>query len=192
MAYPSAGIIECNDDGTGNPSCTFYMGATTQKPWWPAGAVSSGGGCSGGEIDIRSENIPAEARASVSTPAPSAVAGVSPVEAAVATSEVSGVAQALEALASVPRQHRRRLPKQLGSSLTPECSPSAKGPPAGLAPRAHSCTISAKLSSWIPTVPRRILRPNARNASRSLGHDMRRKCGRKTNPKRPARLKGSQ
>ena len=62
------------------------MDATTQKTWWPEGPVGSGGGCSGGEVDTRSENAPAEVGASVSTAAPSAVAGVPPVEAAVATS----------------------------------------------------------------------------------------------------------
>ena len=90
MAYPSVGIIECNDDGTGNPSCTFDIDATTQKTWRPEGPVSSGGGCSSGEVDTRSENVPAEAGESASTAAPSAVAGDSPVEAAVATSEVAG------------------------------------------------------------------------------------------------------
>ena len=164
------------------------MDATTQKTWWPEGPVGSGGGCSGGEVDTRSENVPAKAGASVSTAAPSAVAGVPPVEAAVATSEVAGVAPALEALASVATAASTE-----AAEATRQCAYAATGHCKGIGmlvkcqgSSGRPCPSGALMHHLSqvefmdgPTVPRRILRPNTKNTSSALGHGMRRKCGRK-------------
>ena len=199
-AYPSAGIIECNDDGTGDPSCTFYMDATTQKTWWPEGPVGSGGGCSGGEVDTRSENVPAEAGASVSTAAPSAVAGVPPVEAAVATSEVAGVAPALEALASVAtaasteaaeatRQCAYAAPGHCkGIGMLVKCQGSSGRPCPSGALMHHLCQVEFMDAHGV----KEDSAAERKECIECLGARHAKEVRAQTNPKRSARLKGTQ